>query len=147
MRFVIAVLRQVFRNFRQTWVSQYMTMLTVSLSVFIFAFFFLVYNNMLTIGDKLGYDLRLIVYLEDEPIPELQEQLRRKILAFDEVEDIRFVSKAEAYQRFAEQLGEDRDVLAGPVRHQAAFSGASVAKDSRSCSTYCWRSLLSGNSR
>lgn len=111
MRFVIAVLRQVFRNFRQTWVSQYMTMLTVSLSVFIFAFFFLVYNNMLTIGDKLGYDLRLIVYLEDEPIPELQEQLRRKILAFDEVEDIRFVSKAEAYQRFAEQLGEDRDVL------------------------------------
>lgn len=111
MRFFIAVLRQVFRNFRQTWPSQLMTMLTVSLSVFIFSFFFLVYNNMLTIGDKLGYDLRLIVYLEDEPIPELQEQLRRKILAFDEVEDIRFVSKAEAYQRFAEQLGDDRDVL------------------------------------
>ncbi len=111
MSFLFAVFRQVFRNFRQTWVSQIMTMLTVSLSVFIFAFFYLVYNNMLTIGDKLGYDLRLIVYLEDEPIPEMQEQLRRKILAFDEVEDIRFVSKAEAYERFAEQLGEDRDVL------------------------------------
>lgn len=111
MRFLIAVFRQVIRNFRQTWAAQLMTMLTVSLSVFIFAFFFLVYNNMLNIGDKLGYDLRLIVYLEEEPIPELQEQLRRKILAFDEVEDIRFVSKAEAYDRFAEQLGDDRDVL------------------------------------
>ena len=86
MSFIFAVLRQVFRNFRQTWVSQLMTMLTVSLSVFIFAFFYLVYNNMLSIGDKLGYDLRLIVYLEEEPIPELQEQLRRKILAFDEVD-------------------------------------------------------------
>ncbi len=111
MSFIFAVLRQVFRNFRQTWVSQLMTMLTVSLSVFIFAFFYLVYNNMLSIGDKLGYDLRLIVYLEEEPIPELQEQLRRKILAFDEVEDIHFVSKAEAFERFKVQLGEDQDVL------------------------------------
>jgi len=111
MSFLFAVLRQVFRNFRQTWLSQFMTLLTVSLSVFIFAFFYLVYLNMLSIGDKLGYDLRLIVYLEAEPIPELQEQLKRKILAFDEVEDIRFVSKAEAFQRFKEQLGDDRDVL------------------------------------
>ncbi len=111
MSFIFAVLRQVYRNFRQTWLSQVMTLLTVSLSVFIFAFFYLVYNNMLTIGDKLGYDLRLIVYLEDEPIPELQEQLKRKILAFDEVEDIRFVSRTEAFERFRSQLGDDQDVL------------------------------------
>jgi len=111
MRFIFAVIRQVFRNFRQTWASQFMTLLTVSLSVFIFAFFYLVYINMLSIGDKLGYDLRLIVYLEEEPIPELQEQLKRKILAFDEVEDIRFVSKAEAIERFRRQLGDDQDVL------------------------------------
>lgn len=88
-----------------------MTLLTVSLSVLIFAFFYLVYMNMLGVGDKLGDDLRLIVYLEEEPGPEMQEQLRRKILAFDEVEQIRFISKAEAYQRFAGQLGDDRDVL------------------------------------
>jgi len=88
-----------------------MTFLTVSLSVLIFAFFFLVYNNMLSVGDKLGDDLRLIVYLEEEPGIEMQEQLRRKILAFDEVEGIRFISKSDAYERFAEQLGDDRDVL------------------------------------
>jgi len=111
MSFIFAIIRQVFRNFRQTWLSQFMTLLTVSLSVFIFAFFYLVYNNMLTIGDKLGYDLRLIVYLEEEPIPELQEQLKRKILAFDEVEDIQFISKAEAFERFRAQLGDDEDVL------------------------------------
>lgn len=111
MSFWLAVLRQVARNLRQTWPSQFMTLLTVSLSVLIFAFFYLVYMNMLGVGDKLGDDLRLIVYLEEEPGPEMQEQLRRKILAFDEVEEIRFISKAEAYQRFAEQLGDDRDVL------------------------------------
>ncbi|MEE4313107.1 MAG: permease-like cell division protein FtsX [Desulfofustis sp.] len=111
MSFWLAVLRQVARNLRQTWPSQFMTLLTVSLSVLIFAFFYLVYMNMLGVGDKLGDDLRLIVYLEEEPGPEMQEQLRRKILAFDEVEQIRFISKAEAYQRFADQLGDDRDVL------------------------------------
>ncbi len=111
MSFWFAVFRQVARNLRQTWPSQFMTLLTVSLSVLIFAFFSLVYMNMLGVGDKLGDDLRLIVYLEEEPGPEMQEQLRRKILAFDEVEDIRFISRAEAYQRFSEQLGDDRDVL------------------------------------
>ena len=111
MNFWFAVLRQVGRNLRQTWPSQIMTLLTVSLSVLIFAFFYLVYTNMLTVGDKLGDDLRLIVYLQDEPGPEMQEQLRRKITEFDQVQQITFISKAQAYQRFAQQLAKNKDVL------------------------------------
>ena len=80
MNFWFAVFRQAGRNLRQTWPSQFMTLLTVSLSVLIFAFFFLIYNNMLRVGDKLGDDLLLIVYLEEEPGPEMQEQQRKKIL-------------------------------------------------------------------
>ena len=111
MSFWLTVFRQVGRNLRQTWGSQLMTLLTVSLSVLIFAFFYLIYANMLTLGDKLGDDLSLIVYLEEEPGPELQQQLRNKILTFDEVEEIRFISRAEAYDRFAKQLGQNQDVL------------------------------------
>lgn len=111
MSFWFTVIRQVGRNLRQTWGSQLMTLLTVSLSVLIFAFFYLIYTNMLTLGDKLGDDLSLIVYLEEEPGPELQQQLRNKITTFDEVEEIRFISRAEAYERFAKQLGQNRDVL------------------------------------
>ena len=111
MNFWFTVLRQVGRNFRQTWASQLMTLLTVTLSVLIFAFFYLVYTNMLTIGDKLGDDLRLIVYLEEEPGPEMQQQLRRKITSFDEVEAIHFISKTEAYDRFSQQMSRNRDVL------------------------------------
>jgi cell division transport system permease protein len=111
MSFWLTVLRQVGRNLRQTWGSQLMTLLTVSLSVLIFAFFYLIYSNMLNLGDKLGDDLSLIVYLEDEPGPELKQQLTKKIRTFDEVESIRFVSRSEAYDRFAKQLGENQDVL------------------------------------
>ena len=111
MNFWITVFRQVGRNLRQTWPSQLMTLLTVTLSVLIFAFFYLVYTNMLTLGGKLGDDLRLIVYLEEEPGPEMQEQLRRKITNFDEVEEIHFISKVEAYERFTRQMAQNRDVL------------------------------------
>jgi len=111
MSFWVTVIRQVGRNLRQTWGSQMMTLLTVSLSVLIFAFFYLIYTNMLNLGDKLGDDLTLIVYLEEEPGPELQQQLIKKITTFDEVEDIRFVSSAMAYERFARQLGQNEDVL------------------------------------
>ncbi|AGF79930.1 cell division protein [Desulfocapsa sulfexigens DSM 10523] len=112
MNFWFAVFRQAGRNLRQTWTSQFMTFLTVSLSVLIFAFFYLIYTNMLGAGDRLSDDLRLIVYLEDEPGPQMQQQLRRKIENFDRVKEIRFISQEEAYERFAEQLGEDSDVLA-----------------------------------
>jgi len=111
MRFWLAVFRQAGRNLRQTWPSQLMTLLTVSLSVLIFAFFYLVYTNMISSSQKLGDDLRLIIYLEEDPGPEMREQLRRKITNFDEVEDIIFVSRQQAYERFSEQLGPHKDVL------------------------------------
>ncbi|TKB27717.1 ABC transporter permease [Desulfopila sp. IMCC35006] len=111
MSFWFTVIRQVGRNLRMTWGSQIMTLLTVSLSVLIFAFFYLIYTNMLHFGDKLGNDLSLIVYLEEEPVPEMQQQLISKIKAFDDVEEIRFISRAQAYQRFASQLGKNQDVL------------------------------------
>ncbi len=111
MSFWLTVIRQVGRNLHMTWGSQLMTLLTVSLSVLIFAFFYLIYANMLNFGDKLDDDLSLIVYLEDEPGPELRQQLINKITTFDEVEKIRFISRAEAYERFAKQLGKNQDVL------------------------------------
>jgi len=111
MNFWLAVLRQLERNLRQTWPSQIMTFLTVSLSVLIFSLFSLIYINMLTVGRQIGDDLQLVVYLTDEPGPEMQEQLRNKITDFDQVESIRFVSREEAYQHFREQLGDSSDVL------------------------------------
>jgi cell division transport system permease protein len=111
MSFWLTVMRQAGRNLRQTWMSQIMTLLTVSLSVLIFTLFYLIYTNMLNFGEQLGDDIRLVVYLEDEPAPEMQEQLRKKITAFDEVAEIQFISRTEAYERFSEQLGNDRDVL------------------------------------
>ncbi|HHO49043.1 MAG TPA: FtsX-like permease family protein [Desulfobacteraceae bacterium] len=111
MNFLLAVLIQTWRNLVQTWSSQLLTLLTVTLSVLIFSFFYLLYTNVLYAGHQLDDDLRLIVYLEEDPTPEMQEQYRERILKFDQVERIEFLSSREAFDRFAAQLEENRDIL------------------------------------
>ena len=111
MNFLFAVFSQAGRNLLQTWRTQILSLMTISLSVLIFSFFYLVYTNALQAGERLGDDLRLIVYLDEEAAPALQEQYREKILKFDRVEKIDFISSLQAFNRFKEQLDEDQDVL------------------------------------
>jgi len=111
MKFFSTILVQTNRNLQKTWPTQFMTLLTVSLSVLIFSFFFLIYINMIKAGERLGDDLRLTIYLEEEPVQEMQSQLVRKITNFNPVEEIRFTSREDAYNRLATQLGDNVDVL------------------------------------
>ena len=111
MKFFRTILVQTNRNLQKTWPTQFMTLLTVSLSVLIFSFFFLIYTNMIKAGERLGDDLRLTIYLEEEPVLEMQSQLVRKITNFNQVEEIRFTSRDDAYSRLATQLGDNVDVL------------------------------------
>ena len=111
MNFLYAVFSQAGRNLLQTWRTQILSLMTIALSVLIFSFFYLVYTNALQAGKQLGDDLRLIVYLDEEAAPALQDQYRDKILKFDRVEKIEFISSLQAFNRFKEQLAEDQDIL------------------------------------
>ena len=66
---------------------------------------------MIKAGERLGDDLRLTIYLEEEPVLEMQSQLVRRITNFSPVEEIRFTSREDAYSRLAAQLGDNVDVL------------------------------------
>ena len=113
MRFLTVALRHACRNMLLTWKSQCTTLFTVSLSVLIFSFFYLVYTNAVQLSSSLEDDLRLIVYLDEDPSPPMQEQYRSRILKFDQVEKIEFVSSHQAFQRFEKILGANNDVLTG----------------------------------
>lgn len=113
MRFFITVLLHTGRNLLLTWKSQLMSFFTVMLSVLIFAFFHLTYANAVHVGTEMGNDLRLVVYLDENPPQSLQEEYRRRILKFDQVERIEFVDSQKAFERFSKQLGSDSDVLSG----------------------------------
>ena len=111
MSVLLTILSQTGRNFIQTWGSQLLNLITISLSVLIFSFFLLSYTNMIQAGKQLGDDLRLVAYLDEEPSPALQEEYKRKILKFDTVKKIVFVSRRDAFERFKKELDTDRDVL------------------------------------
>ncbi len=112
MEYLAYLLRQTGRNIRQTWGTQVMTLLTVTLSVLIFSFFFLVYTNLLKASERFGDELRLVVYLDKEIEPQQQPQVEKKIRSFSEVEKVTFLSRADAFARLQAQLGEEQDVLA-----------------------------------
>ncbi|MBI4793417.1 MAG: ABC transporter permease, partial [Deltaproteobacteria bacterium] len=111
MRFLAFIYTQTVRNISHSWSVQLMTLLTVTLSVLIFSFFYLVYTNMLQAGERLGEELRLIIYLESELKPAEQEEFKQKIENFGKVEKIVFISPEEAFRRLGKQLGSDKDVL------------------------------------
>ncbi len=111
MQFLAYILTQTGRNLRQTWGTQFMTLLTVTLSVLIFAFFFLIYINMMRAGEKLGDNIRLIVYLEEEIPSQMRPQIEKKINDFMEVDKVAFVSRTEAYSRLRKQMEKDSDIL------------------------------------
>ena len=111
MHFLAYILRQTGKNLSQTWATQLLTLLTVTLSVLLFAFFFLIYINMLTAGERLGDEVRLIVYLDQEITEQMRPELEKKIHDFSPVEKIVFVSRTEAFARLSAQLGQEKDVL------------------------------------
>lgn len=111
MKFLSFILTQSWRNLHYSWGLQLMTMLTVTLSVLIFSFFYLVYANMLQAGNRLGDELRLIVYLDSAPSPEQQQIFVKKVKSFNPVEKIEFITPDQAFTQLGRQLGQDRDVL------------------------------------
>ncbi|NTV13802.1 MAG: ABC transporter permease [Desulfobulbaceae bacterium] len=105
-------LKQVGHNFRQNWPTQLLTLLTITLSVLLFSFFLLIYLNVANLGARLGDELRLVVYLDNEVPPALQPLLKDKINAYAKAEKILFISRAEAYNRLQQQLNKEKDLLA-----------------------------------
>ena len=112
MKYPLFILTQTKRNIEQSWGIQSMTLLTVTLSVLIFSFFYLIYSNMLEAGARLGGELRLVVYLESELNPVQQDLFRKKVVGFAKIEKIDFISPTDAFERLGRQLGDDREVLA-----------------------------------
>jgi cell division transport system permease protein len=106
------ILTQTARNLSQTFGSQVMTLITVSLSVLIFSFFFLVYFNLQRAGIQLGEYIKIIVYLDEEPSPTDKPLLEKKIREFAPVEKVVFKSKEEAFAQLRHHLGPDQDLLA-----------------------------------
>lgn len=104
-------LKQFGHNFRQNWPTQLMSLITVSLSVLIFSFFLLIYYNVVNVGARLGDELRLVVYLDNEVEPAMKPLISKKITAHAPVDKVLFISRVEAFDRLQRQLDQEKELL------------------------------------
>jgi cell division transport system permease protein len=111
MNFIAYLFIQTAHNLKHTWGTQVLTMLTVGLSVLFFSFFLLIYTNMHSAGLRLGNELRLIIYLDEEPVPEMLRQLKSKINQYSDVKKIEYIDKKMAFQRLKVQMKNAPQVL------------------------------------
>jgi cell division transport system permease protein len=115
--------RRAFVDMKQSWVAQLMTILVVSLSLLIIAFFSLLSYNLQNFVDKFGSELGVVVYLKkDTPqtrIPELYQNLAE----IKGVRLVQYVSPEDAFKRLAGYLEGEKEVLEGvdPLFLPASF--------------------------
>jgi len=110
--FFAAIVRQTGRNLYRSWPTQMMTLITVALSVLIFSFFLLIHLHMLNAGSRLGEDIRLTAHLDEEISEAMQPRIKERINRFGNIAEIRFISRQQAMERFADYLGDEQDILA-----------------------------------
>ncbi len=108
---ISSIIIQTTRSLKRTWGTQIMTLITITLSVLIFSFFCLIFINLKHAGLKLGENIRLTIYLDNEIPAALQPQFIKKIKSFSRVEKIVFKTRDEALAHLSKRLGPDRDVL------------------------------------
>ncbi|MCK4549697.1 MAG: ABC transporter permease [Candidatus Krumholzibacteria bacterium] len=83
----------------------------MGLSLLILVVFFMVTLNMASLINKTSEEMRLFVYLQDDLDQEVTQKIQLKLLGLRGIEEVSFISKAEALIEFREMLGEESDLL------------------------------------
>lgn len=97
--------RAAWRGFRGSGVTAWVSVVTISVALFLVGAFSLVVVNMEGMLDRFGGDLAVTAYLEDDLTPEEAGDLAKSILEVDVIEYVAVVDKEEALERFRQMTG------------------------------------------
>lgn len=89
------------------------TLLTITLSVFIAGFFFLVMENADRMADELGRGLTIMAYLGPEFQPEQLPELTAAVQGVEGVRSVSFIHRDAALNQLKADLGSTGEVLTG----------------------------------
>lgn len=106
-------LREALTAFRRAPLLVIISVVAVSLSLFVFGLFGLTAYNIREALREIEERVEVVAYLADDAAPEQVRRAEQEIAAMPEVLDVRFVSKGEALATAAQELTEFRDVITG----------------------------------
>ncbi|NCP78614.1 MAG: ABC transporter permease [Desulfuromonadales bacterium] len=104
------------RNMRQWPVLCSAAILTMAVALTTVATFFLVVINIQSLARTWSEEVQVVAYFQTPPAPTELAALVTQIEDLPEVKQALFVSKTEAFQRFAARLGDDAGLLEGVSR-------------------------------
>ncbi|MBI4528861.1 MAG: ABC transporter permease [Deltaproteobacteria bacterium] len=107
------VLRHVLKSFRELPLTHLLTAGTMAMTLSVFGAFLLVQENLQTLLKGWGSQIQVFAYLKNDPGSDEVTQLAERVRSFPEIDGVRFVSKAEAWESFRKTLGAQSGVLEG----------------------------------
>ena len=84
---------------------------TVTLSMLVLGMFLVIALNLNNIASALESEVQISAYLKDEVQASNFDSIKAEILKVDGVKEIKFISKEEAFERFTERLGDQKELL------------------------------------
>ncbi len=101
---------ETFTSFRRNFLMGFTAITTVAITLFMVGFFMVMVYDILGIINSIKSQVELAVYLKDNISDELESYLENEIISWEETEEINYVSKEQALERFKEQ-NEGSDIL------------------------------------
>ena len=128
VRRVVYFLRKALGSIRENPFINLITVGTIAIAMLLGGSFLLVFWNLQAVVDRLTRDVEISAYLRDDATPAAVASLGERLRRLPEVEDVRFLSKADALALFQKQNPEDKALLDGlgenplPASYQVKLS-------------------------
>ncbi len=111
--FLACFARSALRGLRGAPVTTTVAVATIAIALVLLGALLLLLRNMQGLLDRVGSDLHVAAYLEEDLDPEASRALMSEIEALPEVESVRWIRKEEALQRFQQGVGRGSALLEG----------------------------------
>lgn len=110
---LIYLVRRALRNMRQSPFLCTAAIGTVTVSLCILTFFAIIVLNVQQLTQHWSREVEVVAYLDDVPAKNQLDLLIKEAKGLSEVEQVKFVSRQQAYTDFKSRLGDDAVLLDG----------------------------------
>ena len=121
--------REALLSFRRSTLMSMAAILSTTTILLIVGIFLLISVNLNLFLENLESQLEIVVYLEDNISQAEINNLKSNIASIDEIKEVKFVSKEEAYQNLLKNLGEQKDILSAIEKNPLPASFEIQVKD------------------
>lgn len=106
-------LKRALRNMMQSPVLSLASVGTVAVALALLAFFTIAVLNVQQLTASWNKNLAIVVYLDDVPEMKVVKTWINDVQGYPEVDEVTFVPREVALERFAKRLGDDADLVEG----------------------------------